>query len=120
MEGIGLVDMPRRPCNDRRAPVLEKLTQDQDMQPDFKTFNIVSSNDAVGDCSGFMGFLQVALGILLITASAFGYSLMQHAALLIPAIMGAALLFYGLKAVQVCRSRSVSDNHQHQRNGAMG
>ena len=70
--------------------------------------------------SGFMGFLQVALGILLITASAFGYSLMQHAALLIPAIMGAAPLFYGLKAVQVCRSRSVSDNHQHQRNGAMG
>ena len=62
----------------------------------------------------------LALGILLITASAFGYSLMQHAALLIPAIMGAALLFYGLKAVQVCRSRSVSDNHQHQRNGAMG
>ncbi|MFZ0469162.1 MAG: hypothetical protein WAL92_09595 [Thiogranum sp.] len=94
--------------------------QDQDMQPDFKTFNIVSNNDVAGDCSGFMGVLQVALGILLVTASAFGYSLMQHAALLIPAIMGAVLLFYGLKAVQVCRSRSVSDNHQHQRNGAVG
>lgn len=92
--------------------------QDKDMQPDFNTANIVSNNDAAGDCWGFMGFLQVALGLLLVTASAFGYSLMQHAALLIPAIMGAALLFYGLKAVQVCRSRSLSDNHQH--NGAMG
>jgi len=91
------------------------------MQPDFKTSSIVSNTDAAGDCSGSMGFLQVALGILLITAWAFGYSLMQHAALLIPAIMGATLLFYGLKAVQVCRSRSVSDDHQRQRSsGAMG
>lgn len=90
------------------------------MQPEFKTSNIVSNNGAAADCSGFIGFVQVALGILLITASAFGYSLMDHAALLIPGLMGAALLFHGLKAVQVCRSGSVSgDQHQHS-GAAMG
>lgn len=90
------------------------------MQSDFKNVNNGASNDASGDCSGFMGILQVALGALLITASAFGYSLMDHAALLIPAMLGAALLFYGIKAVQVCRSRQMPDCHQHPGNGTMG
>jgi len=85
--------------NLRRASVLE-------------TENTVSNNDA-GNCSTGLGILQIALGVLLVTASAFGYSLMQHAALMIPAMMGAALLFYGAKALLVCRDRSLfRDHHQ--------
>lgn len=79
------------------------------------------SNPATtGSCSGFMGALQIALGVLLITASAFGYSLMSHAAMTIPAMMGAGLLFYGIKTVQVCRSRSTIDDHQHPNSGTIG
>ena len=90
------------------------------MPTEFNTLNSSSHSDATRDCSGFMGILQIALGVLLITASTFGYSLMQHTAMMIPALMGAALLFYGIKTVQVCRSRPVVDNHQHPSNGAMG
>jgi len=83
-------------------------------------FNTVNTNDATRNCSAYMGIFQLALGALLITASAFGYSLMHHAALLIPALMGATLLFYGAKAALVCKYRPQIGNRQHPSNGAMG
>jgi len=83
------------------------------MPTHYKTENTVPNNSAPRDCSTGLGVLQIALGVLLVTASAFSYSLMQHAALMIPAMMGAALLFYGTKALLVCRDRSpFRDRHQ--------
>jgi len=89
------------------------------MPSDFKTVNTTSNKDATRNCSVFMGILQIALGVLLITASAFGYSLMHHSALLIPAMMGATLLFYSAKAALVCRDHPPIGDHQHPTNGTM-
>ena len=90
------------------------------MPNDFKTANSGSSNDTTRNCSAFMGIFQIALGVLLVTASAFSYSLTHHSALLIPAVMGATLLFYGAKAALVCRDRPLIGNRQHPSNGTMG
>jgi hypothetical protein len=93
--------------------------QEYDMPSDFNIANTGSNNDATRNCSASMGVSQLALGILLITASAFGYSLTHHSALLIPAMMGATLLFYGAKAALVCRYRPQIGDRQHPSNGAM-
>ena len=89
------------------------------MPQPIETGNTVSSNDTTGNCSTVPGIIQLALGILLITASAFGYTLMYHPALLIPAVMGSVLLFPGVQAVLVCRGHSAYPHH-HPGNGMTG
>ena len=65
--------------------------------------------------------LQIVLGVLLVTASMFSYSsLMQHPALMIPTMMGATLLFYGAKALLVCRDRSLFRDHHQPSDGMTG
>lgn len=83
-----------------------------------KTENTVSSNVAARHCSTGLGILQIVLGVLLVMASAFGYSPMQHPAQMIRAMMGATLLFCGAKALLVCRDRSLFRDH-HQPNDEM-
>ena len=90
------------------------------MAKHFKTENTISSSGAPGNCPTWLGILQIALGVLLVTASAFGYSLMQHPALMIPAMMGAALLFYGAKSLLVCRNRSLFRDHLQPGDGMTG
>jgi hypothetical protein len=46
------------------------------------------------------------------TASASVYSLLHNPALLIPALMGAALLFPGVNAFLVCRDHSTFRGHR--------
>ena len=84
-----------------------------------ETGNAVYNDDAHRDCSKALGIFQIAVGILLITASAFGYTLMHHAAILIPAIMGAAVLYNGAKVFLVCRQSSAFSDH-HPSNGMTG
>lgn len=81
--------------------------------------NTAPNSEVLGNCSAWLGILQIAVGLLLITASAFGYSLMHHPALLIPAIMGAALLFHSTSAFMVCRHSSAFPDH-HPSNGITG
>jgi hypothetical protein len=89
------------------------------MPKHFKTEHTISDKGAPGNCSTWLGILQIAVGVLLVTASAFGYALMQHPALMIPTMMGATLLFYGAKALLVCRNRQMFGDH-HPTNGTLG
>lgn len=74
-------------------------------------------NDTTSSCWTWLAVLQLAIGLLLATASAFAYSLMPHPAILIPSMMGAALLYQGAKAFMVCRHRLVSNDHHHTTSG---
>jgi hypothetical protein len=82
------------------------------MNKHFETGTPIASTDSHGLCSNLPGFFQIAVGVLLMVASAFGYSLFQHAAVLLPSLMGAALLYHGAKALLVCRKHSAFQN-QH-------
>ena len=73
----------------------------------------VANDNATGNCSTWMAILQLMLGVLLVTAAAIAYSLMQHPAMLIPSMMGAALLFQGARAFLVCRNRPLMSDHHH-------
>jgi len=86
------------------------------MRKQRETGNTVSRNEASGNCSTVRGILQIAVGILLLTASASVYSLIPYPALLIPALMGAALLFPGVNAFLVCRDHSTFRS-QHRMTG---
>ena len=83
------------------------------------TTDPVSGSVAGRSCWTWMNTLQVAVGLLLVLASAFGYSLLKHPILMIPGIMGALLLFFGAKAAFVCRNRFLFHNHHHS-NGMPG
>jgi hypothetical protein len=87
------------------------------MTKPIKADSTVANTDARRHCWTWLAMLQIALGVLLVTAAAFGYSLMHHPALMIPAIMGAALLFIGAKAFLVCHDRPLFSDHQHPSNG---
>jgi len=89
------------------------------MPKHFKTEHSISDKGAPGNCWTWLSILQIAVGVLLVTASAFGYALIQHPALMIPAMMGAVLLFHGAKALLVCRNRQMFGDH-HPSNGTMG
>ena len=73
-----------------------------------------TNEDTSSNCRTWLGVLQIALGLLLVAAAAFAYSLMNHLAVTLPALMGAVLLFFGTKAVLVCRNRTVFGDHPHQ------
>ena len=89
------------------------------MSKHIKATNHVSDNDAARSCSIGLGILQIAVGMLLVTASASVYSLLHHPAVMIPVLMGAALLFNGARAFQVCREGSELHDH-HPSNGMTG
>lgn len=82
------------------------------MNKHIETGTTVTSTDSPGLCSNLLDFFQIAVGVLLMIASAFGYSLFQHAAVLLPSLMGAALLYHGARASLVCRKHSTFHN-QH-------
>ena len=84
------------------------------MTKPIKTDNTAANKETPGHCWTWLAMLQIVVGVLLVTAAAFGYSLLQHPAVTIPAIMGAALLFTGAKAFLVCRDRSLFSDHHHQ------
>ena len=82
-----------------------------------ETGNTVSRNEEIsGHCSTVLGMYQIAVGILLLTASASVYSVVHYPPLLIPALMGAALLFPGANAFLVCRDHSTF-RRQHRMTG---
>jgi len=83
------------------------------MTQNIKVDNTAANNDASGSCWTWLAILQLALGVLLVTAAAFAYSLMQHPAMLIPCLMGAALLFQGTRAFMVCRNRPLFREQHH-------
>ena len=64
-------------------------------------------------CRTWLDVLQAAVGIVLIAASALVYSVIPQTVMLIPAIMGGALLFHSVRPFLVCRHRRVIDGHQH-------
>ncbi len=74
-----------------------------------------NANEARSDtCSVGLGMIQIALGLLLVIASAYGYPLLQHAATTIPALLGAVLIYNGAKAFLVCRAIPLFRDHLHQ------
>lgn len=79
-----------------------------------KATNHDENESRSGNCWIGLGISQIVLGVLLVTASAYGYSLLQHSATIIPALMGAALLFNGAKAYLVCRTSPRFHDHHHQ------
>ena len=79
----------------------------------------VSASAAGQNCWTWINTLQVAVGLLLLLASAFGYSLLKHPLIMVPGMMGALLLFFGAKAAFVCRGRFPLHDH-HPRNGMPG
>ena len=84
------------------------------MSQHIKADNIVDNNDAPGNCWTLLGIFQIVIGVLLVTASAFGYSLMNHPAMMIPVMMGAVLLFQGVNALLVCRERPLFRGQHNQ------
>ena len=82
-----------------------------------KAVRQVFDDDRAGSCSRGLGIFQIALGVLLMTASAFGYSLLQHPAVLVPAMMGAVLFFTGGKSFMVCRTHLQNHSQHHPSNG---
>jgi len=75
--------------------------------------NQTKTDTDASNCRTWLAIMQLAIGVLLVTAAAFAYSLMHHPAILIPSLMGAALLYQGARAFLVCRHRPVlSDHHQ--------
>ena len=66
-----------------------------------------------GSCRSWLAVLQLVIGVLLVTASAFAYTLMPHPVLLVPSLMGAALLYQGARSFLVCRHRPVLSDHHH-------
>jgi hypothetical protein len=84
------------------------------MSTHIKSTNHNPNEARSGNCWVGLGIIQIALGLLLVIASAYGYSLLQHAATTIPALLGAALLFNGAKAFLVCRASPLLRDHHHQ------
>jgi hypothetical protein len=84
------------------------------MSTHIKATNHNANEARSGNCWAGLGIIQIALGVLLVTASAYGYSLLQHAATIISALMGAALLFNGARAFLVCRASPQFHDHHHQ------
>ena len=72
-----------------------------------------ADNDSRGSCWSWLAILQLVPGVLLVTASAYVYTLMHHPAVLIASMMGAALLFQGARAFLVCRHRPLFNDHHH-------
>ena len=90
------------------------------MTKHLESANSVSSNDTLENCSALPGIFQIAVGVLLATASAFVYGLMHHPALLIPAIMGTALLFSGARALDGMPGKLSVPPAPEQRDNALG
>ncbi|HUT41729.1 MAG TPA: hypothetical protein VM011_10340 [Gammaproteobacteria bacterium] len=90
------------------------------MTKHINTDNTAANKDVPGSCWTWQAMLQIAVGVLLVTAAAFGYSLLHHPAVMIPTMMGAALLFVGVKAFLVCRDRPQLREHHHSSNGMTG
>ena len=80
---------------------------------DINSEKAVANDNLASNCSTWMAILQLMLGVLLVTAAAFVYAQMQHPAVLIPSMMGAALLFQGARAFLVCRNRPLMSDHHH-------
>jgi hypothetical protein len=90
------------------------------MTKPIKAGSTVANKETRRNCWTWLAMLQIALAVLLVTAAAVSYWLMHHPALMIPAIMGAALLFLGAKAFLVCHDRPLFRDHQHPNNGITG
>jgi len=87
------------------------------MTQHIKADNTTANNNAPSHCWTWLAILQLALGLLLVTAAAFAYSLMQHPAMLIPCLMGVAVLFQGARAFLMCRNRPLLHDHHHPSTG---
>ncbi|MET0068398.1 MAG: hypothetical protein ABW096_00055 [Candidatus Thiodiazotropha sp.] len=85
-------------------------------QPSSVNRNALSSND----CKSIFSLFQIALGVTLLISSAYGYSLLQHMAVFIPAIMGVALLYQGVKTVFICRVGPLFRDPQQHSGGMLG
>jgi hypothetical protein len=83
------------------------------MTNNIKHDKATANNEAHRNCRTWTATLQLAPGVLLVTATAYVYTLMQHPAVLIASMMGAALLFQGARAFQVCRQRPLFGEHHH-------
>lgn len=90
------------------------------MTQDINADNTAANKELSSDCWAWLAMYQITIGVLLVSASAFGYSLMQHPALMIPAMMGAGLLFFGARAFMGCRERPLLRRHHHSGNGMRG
>lgn len=75
------------------------------------TNNSIANSDAPSNCWAWLAIIQIALGILLVTSSVYGYALLHHSAVMIPAVMGSFLLFGGIKAFTVCRNSRKNRRH---------
>lgn len=89
------------------------------MSEHFDVATSASRSDTERNCWTWLNTLQIVLGLLLLLASAFGYPLFKHPVVLVPAVMGAFLLFFGAKAAFVCRGRLMLHDH-HPTNGTLG
>jgi uncharacterized protein (DUF983 family) len=73
----------------------------------------ITNNRTSNRCLSGLALLQVVLGILLVVASAYGYSLFQHLAVTLPAMMGATLIFSVAKSALICRDNPLfRGNHR--------
>lgn len=81
------------------------------------TVNRMSDTGDSDQCRSGFNLLQIITGVLLVTASAYGYSLMHHLAVTIPAIMGASLIFYGAKTALICREGPLFRDNRHSTSG---
>lgn len=80
--------------------------------------NISQSAYSQASCKSAFSLMQIVVGALLIVASAYGFSLLHHMAVTIPALMGAALFFHGARNFISCRVGSLFRNQQ-QHTGSM-
>jgi hypothetical protein len=62
--------------------------------------------------------MQIVIGVSLVIASSYGFTLLQHMAATIPALMGTALIFFGAKTLLVGFTGSLFRN-QRQQTGRM-
>lgn len=63
-----------------------------------------SRADTHWDCEKWLNFLQLGVGVLLVTGAAVGYAVLHSLIVTVPALMGALLLFEGAKALLSCPS----------------
>lgn len=82
------------------------------MSENFKPTKADSAEASGRNCWNWMNTLQVSVGLLLLVATAYGSSLINHPILMLPGIMGASLAIYGAKTLIVCRGR-LSLHHHH-------
>lgn len=80
--------------------------------------NVTQSAYSPTSCKSVFNVMQIVVGLLLVAASAYGLSLLQHMATSIPAFMGAALFIHGSKNLISCRVGSLFGNQQ-QHTGSM-